>query len=120
LSSDFEGASFLLQVLKQGSIEGANRAAFFRAVGSVGSSFERGRVLQTVLDRPDASPETIVAALRAAGGMGGHETSQVLLAAAARHQITGEARDVYVDTAQKLGDYEQGRVLAALVKSERK
>jgi hypothetical protein len=49
-----------------------------------------------------------------------HEASQVLLAVAAAHTIAGPARDLYIDAAEKLGDFEQGRVLTALVKSERR
>ena len=121
VSSDFEAASFLLQLVKQHPIEGTLRAPFFRAVDSIGSGFERGRVLQAVVRRPDVSPDTILAVLNAAAGMSGNfETSQVLLAVAATHQIAGPARDAYIDAAEKLGDFEQGRVLAALVKSERR
>ena len=51
---------------------------------------------------------------------GSFETSQVLLAVAASHPVAGPARDAYIDAAEKLGDFEQGRVLAALVRSERR
>ena len=44
---------------------------------------------------------------------------QVLLAVAANHPISGPARDAYIEAAEKLGDYEQGRALTALVKNER-
>jgi beta-lactamase regulating signal transducer with metallopeptidase domain len=121
VGSDYEAASFLLQLVRQQPIEGTLRAPFFRAVDSIGSGFERGRVLQAVAKRPDASPETILAALRATAAMtSGFEASQVLLSAAATHPIAGPARDAYIDAAEKLGDYEQGRVLAALVRSERR
>jgi beta-lactamase regulating signal transducer with metallopeptidase domain len=121
VTSDFEAASFLLQLVSQQPIEGTLRAPFFRAVDSIGSGFERGRVLQAVARRPDASPETILALLRATAAMtGSFEASQVLLAAAAAHPIAGPARDAYIDAAEKLGDFEQGKVLAALVRSERR
>ena len=120
IDSDFEQASFLLAILKHHSIEGAPRAAFFRAVETVGSPFERGRVLQAIAKRDDASPDTIIAILRATQAMrGGFESSQVLLSVAASHPLTGEARDLYIDAAAKLGDFEQGRALTALVKGER-
>jgi beta-lactamase regulating signal transducer with metallopeptidase domain len=122
VSSDFEAASFLLQLVKQYPIEGALRAPFFRAVESIGSSFERGRVLKAVVQRSDVSAETLLAVLRATAGMNGSsfEASQVLLAAAAAQPIAGPARDAYIDAAEKLGDFEQGKVLAALVRSERR
>jgi beta-lactamase regulating signal transducer with metallopeptidase domain len=121
LGSDFEAASFLLQIAKQQSIEGNLRAPFFRAVDSIGSSFERGRVLQAVASRPDASPETILAVLHATATMNGSfEASQVLLTVASTHPVAGPSRDAYITAAEKLGDFEQGRVLAALVKNERR
>jgi Zn-dependent protease with chaperone function len=120
VQSDFEAATFLLQIAKQQSIEGALRVPFFRAVDSIGSPFERGRVLQAVAARSDASADTVMAALRAASTMGGgFEPSRVLLAIAQSHVLAGPAREAYIDAAQKLGDFEQGQVLAALVRSER-
>lgn len=121
VSSDFEAAAFLQQIVKDQPIEGTLRAPFFKAVESIDSDFERGRVLKAVVNWPGASPETILAALRAVRAMdSGHEASQVLLAIAAAHTLSGEARDVYIDAAEKLGDFEQGKVLAALVRNERR
>jgi len=121
VKSDFEAASFLLQIAKQQPIEGSLRAPFFRAVDSINSSFERGRVLKAVAARSDASADTILAVLRATSHMdSSFEASQVLLTVAASHPVAGPARDAYIDAAEKLGDYEQGRVLSALVKNERR
>ena len=121
VSSDFEAASFLVQMAKQQPIEGSLRIPFFRAVDSIDSAFERGRVLKAVADRSDASPETVLAVLHAAKGVNSSfEASQVLLTIAASHPVTGSARDAYIDAAEKLGDFEQGRALAALVKNERR
>ena len=121
VQSDFEAASFLLQIAKQQPIEGTLREPFFRAVDSIGSTFERGRVLQAVAARRDVSAETVLSVLRATAGMkGSFEASQVLLAVASAHSVAGPARDAYIDVAEKLGDFEQGRVLAALVKNERR
>jgi beta-lactamase regulating signal transducer with metallopeptidase domain len=121
LSSDFESASFLLKIVKQQPVEGAIRAPFFRAVDRLHSSYERGRVLLALVHRGDNSTETTLAVLKAVRGMSGsYEVSQVLLAVAASTSLTGEARSAYIDAADKLGDYEQGRTLAALVKSERR
>ena len=39
------------------------------------------------------------------------ERAQVLLAVAGTHPLTREARDAYIDASDKLGDFEQGRVL---------
>jgi beta-lactamase regulating signal transducer with metallopeptidase domain len=121
IASDFEAASFLLQIARQHAIEGALRAPFFRTLESIGSTFERGRVLQAVVRRADASEETVLSALRATAGMGSSfEAGQVLLAVAATHPLTSAARDVYIDAAGKLGDFEQGKALSALVRNERR
>jgi hypothetical protein len=121
VQSDFEAASFLVDVASRQSIDDVSRAPFFRAVDSVGSDFERGRVLRAVVGRRDAPPETILAALHAAAGMdGGFERSNVLLAIANTHNLDPQARDAYIAAAEKLGDFEQGKVMTALVKNERR
>ncbi len=121
VSSDFEAASFLIQIAKQQPIEGSVRAPFFRAVDSINSAFERARVLKAVADRSDASPDTILAVLQATKGVSSNfEAAQVLIAVASAHPVSGSGRDAYIDVAEKLGDFEQGRVLAALVKNERR
>ncbi len=121
IDSDFEQASFLIDVAKSQAIDGALRAPFFKGVDSINSSFERGRVLQTVMKRGSLSPETVVAVLRSAQDMGSsHETSQVLMAVATTQPISGEARQLYISTAERLGDFEQGRALSALVKNEKR
>ena len=87
---------------------------------SIGSAYERGRVLQAVVKRGSLSPETVVAVLRSAQGMAsGHETSQVLMAVATTQPISAEARDLYIAAAGRLGNYEESRALSALVKNER-
>ena len=121
IESDFEAASFLLHIAKHHAIEGALRAPFFRALESIASTFERGRVLQAVVRRAGASEDTVLAALRSTAGMGSSfEAGQVLLAVAATHTLTRAGRDAYIDAAEKLGDFEQGKALSALVRNERR
>jgi hypothetical protein len=38
---------------------------------------------------------------------------------AANHPLKGQARELYIDVAERLGEFEQGRALSALVKNER-
>ena len=85
IESDFEAASFLLQFVKTSGVEGAARAPFFRAVASIDSAFERGRVLQALCARTDVS-DADRARDRAVGAdrsTSNHERAQVLLAVAA-------------------------------------
>ena len=36
------------------------------------------------------------------------------------HALTGQARELYVEAAERLGNFEQGQVMTALVKNERR
>ena len=120
LDSDFEAASLLVDVAKAHPIEGSLRSPFFRAATSIGSSFERGRVLQTVARRGDASEATLLEVIKGAEGMGNHEGAQVLLAVAGGRPLTQQARAAYIDAASRLGEFDQGRALSALVRNERR
>jgi cell division ATPase FtsA len=73
-----------------------------------------------VVKKPETSNETIREVLRAAKDMSGYALSQVLIAVAGSRTITGDVRDAYLDAADKLSGYEQGQVMTALVKSERR
>jgi beta-lactamase regulating signal transducer with metallopeptidase domain len=121
MGSDYEKASFLVDLLKNGSIEGAARAPFFTVANSINSSYERGRVLQTVLRKTDLSDDTLLAVLKSSGQMSsGYDRAQVLLLAASTRSLSGPLRDAYIDAADRLSSYEQGQVMTALVKSERR
>jgi beta-lactamase regulating signal transducer with metallopeptidase domain len=120
MTSDYEAATFLLEVLKQNGVEGAARAPFFKTVAGVSSGYERGRVLQAVVKKPGTSAETLREVLRASSGMSGYELSQLLQLIARTHPISGDMRDAYLSAAERLSGYEQDQVFAALVKSERR
>jgi hypothetical protein len=120
LDSDYEEASLLIDIVDRHAIEGPLRAPFFRALEMLGSSYEKGRVLKQLLRRSDISAETLAASIDAAATVGGdYETAEVLVAAARSHEITGSARDAFVRTAVKLGEYERNRALAALARRGR-
>jgi hypothetical protein len=120
IGSDFELGSLLKQIVSTQPIEGPVRAPLFKAIEEVGSSFERGKVLQAIAKRTDLSADSILAVLRATEGIdSGFEAGNVLRTVAAYQQITGPARDAYIAVASKLGDFEEGRAMAALVRSER-
>ena len=120
MSSDHEAGTFLHEVLKQNGVEGSSRAPFFKVVSGLGSGYERGRVLQAVVSKPDVSADTVREVLKATSGMSGYELSQVLIGVAGALTLTGDLRDAYLDAADRLSGYEQSQVLTALVKSERR
>lgn len=121
LGSDYEQASLLLQITKLQPLEGPVKGPFFAAVDTIASDYERGRVLRSVAERDDLSPDVLLSLLRATKGIkGDYETAQVLVAIAAKQQLSGASREAYVEAAERLSSYEQGRVLTALVKNERR
>ena len=121
IESDFELASFLLEFLKTGGVEKGERTQFFRAVSSISSDFERGRVLQALAKHSDVSDETVLEILRSTQTMNGDfERGRVLAAVASSHPLSRAGRDAYIDVAEKLGNFEQGQALSALVKNERR
>jgi hypothetical protein len=120
MSSDYEAATFLHEVLKQTGIEGSLRAPFFRVVSGLSSGYEKGRVLQAVIRKPGVGSDTLREALNATRGMSGYELSQMLQTMANTHTIGGDLRESYLNAADRLSGYEQGQVLTALVKSERR
>jgi hypothetical protein len=78
-------------------------------------------VLQALAKRTDLSDDTVLELVRSSRGVSSNfERSQVLLAVASNHTLSREARDAYIDASEGLGDHEQGRVLSALVKNERR
>ncbi|HYT66591.1 MAG TPA: M56 family metallopeptidase [Vicinamibacterales bacterium] len=120
LGSDYEAATFLLELLRQNGIDGAPRTNFFKVVSGLGSGYERGRVLQAVVTKSNVSSETLRDVLTATKGMSGYELSQVLQTIARNHTVSGSLRDAYLEAADKLSGYEQSQVLSALVRSERR
>jgi hypothetical protein len=52
--------------------------------------------------------------------MDNYEAAQLLLSIARRQPIPDDLRDSYVQAADRLGQYEQGQVMTALVRSERR
>jgi beta-lactamase regulating signal transducer with metallopeptidase domain len=120
LKSSYETSTFLQAVLRQNGVEGRVRAPFFSAANTIDSAYERGRVLEAVVKRTDASEETLRSVLQSSRALGGYELSQLLQALARTHTLSGGLRDAYVEAATRLGDYEQGQALTALVRSERR
>ena len=121
IESDFEAASLLVEIVNRHPIEGDVRTPFFDAAKGIGSSFEHARVLQAAARRGDLSPATVLQIIRATDSIsGGFEKTQVLVAVANSAQLDRAARDAYIDAAGGLGDFEQGRALSALVRSERR
>lgn len=118
INGSYEKSMLLQEVLKSSSVEGPLRAPFFAAVNGLNSSYERGRVLKAVAIRADASDDTLRGVLDLAQSMSGYDLSQLLIAVAKAHALSGSLRDAYIQDADKLSGYDQGQVMTALVKAE--
>jgi beta-lactamase regulating signal transducer with metallopeptidase domain len=122
-TSDYEASQFLQEILRKSNVESSMSAPFFQVVRGINSNYEKGRVLQAVVRKSGTTPETLRAVLQAAQAgeaMNGYELSQLLQAIAANHVVSGDVREAYLAAADRLGDYEQGQAMAALVRSERR
>ena len=90
---------------------------YFEAVGSIGSDYERRRVLTGLASHPGLSQPTVLESIGAARTMGSdYEKAEALLAIAATQRLDGSAREAAVGAARAISsDYERGRVLSALL-----
>jgi hypothetical protein len=120
IDSDFELASLLENVARRYPLDDI-RGPFFKALATVDSSFEHGRVIKAVARRGDLAPETVMETLRSAEQIDSEfECAQALKAIASQRQLAGDARDLYIRIAGRFGDFEEGQAMTALVKSERR
>lgn len=120
ISSDYEKATLLIQVLKNNLTDRGVRAAFFETLGTLSSDYERGRVLAILLKRDDLATETIMLALKSVGGMSSdYEKANVLIRASKTGATNESVRNAIIEAAHALGsDHERGRVLTAATKKQ--
>ncbi|HYO99660.1 MAG TPA: hypothetical protein VER76_05680 [Pyrinomonadaceae bacterium] len=120
ISSDYEKATLLIQVLKNNLRDANVRAAFFETVGTISSDYERGRVLAVLFKRSDLTAETVLAALRSMRGMSSDfEKANVLIRASKTEAANETVRASIIEAAHALGsDHERGRVLTAVTKKQ--
>ena len=115
IESDYEMAELLLGV-PASSIEAAPRA-YFDAAGTIGSDYERRRVLSAHAARRGLGHERIGTIAALADGMGSDfDRAEVLLALNAHQQLSGPGREAVLASARRIGsDHERGRVLSAML-----
>jgi beta-lactamase regulating signal transducer with metallopeptidase domain len=121
IDSDFELATFLRAAAAAGLVD-QGRDAFFGAAATIGSDFERRRALTAVVQRPNVPVETLEAVVRSASDIGSDfEQAELLLEIARRHRVEGRLRERLLDLVESSigSEHERGRVLAAVLRSER-
>jgi hypothetical protein len=121
LTSGYERAQVLKALVERGGLTDGTASAFFQRLAGL-SSYEQRRVLETVIQAPTVAETVLLGVLRQAALLGNdHDRATLLLAIAATRPLSPAARERYIETAGTIGgEYEQSRVLAALVRAERK
>lgn len=114
VSSDFDQAELLVGLA--GTWEGDLPRAYFSALDTIGTDFERARVLKATVERPGVTPENLAAVLSSALGIGSdHEMARLLLTVADRHPIDEELRPAFERALATIGsEYERQRVRTAV------
>ncbi|HXR98577.1 MAG TPA: M56 family metallopeptidase [Terriglobales bacterium] len=117
LHSDYEKSQIALAVASAGALDSRGIEAYIGLADTVGSDYERGRELAALLEHDHLDDSGLGLYLAAAARIGSdYERSNALRKLAAQYTLTGTVRDQYVRAARTMGDYEQTRALAALVK----
>jgi hypothetical protein len=111
-------SELLRQILAQQSLDDKNRAAFFRTVATIGSDYERHRVLKAVI-QPGVDAATVEAALTQASAMSSdYEAGTFLHEVLTQSGVEGSLRAPFFKVVNKLSSgYERGRVLEAVVRT---
>jgi hypothetical protein len=120
MSSDYDRREVLTAYLARFGVEAALREPFFTAVHAIKSNYDRRQVL-TGLAKRGASPREVQDAVYDAVGQmtSDYDRAEVLLAFAPG--VDAGSRSAFVSAAERIkSSYDQNRVLAALVKAERR
>ena len=108
----------LLLGVPASSIEAAPQD-YFQAVRTIGSDYERRRVLSAHAARRGLGPARIGTVAALTHDMGSdYERAEVLLALAAHQQLSGPGREAVLAAARRIGsDHDRGRVLSAMLET---
>lgn len=122
IQSDYDRGQVLTAYVQIYAVEAAVREPFFAAVRSIKSDYERRRVLTEVAKNRATSGDVQQAAFEVVTSMvSDYDRAEVLLAFLNAQELTAASRQAFVAAAERIKSaHEQNRVLAALVKSERR
>ena len=120
--SDYDRREILVAYIRKHGVETAVRDAFFTAVSGITSDYDRRQVLTAVAALRALSGQVKTSVLQAAGSMrSDYDRAETLLAFLRQQGIDAATRQAFVDAANRIkSDYDQNRVLAELVKVERR
>ncbi len=117
IGSDYELAQLLTEVPPAALGDATVRSAYLKAAEGIGSDYEHHRALSVAVASEKLSGDSLVAVLRSAAREIGsdYELASLLVEIAGRYNLTGTARDAYVEAASSIGSkYERGRAEEAL------
>ena len=119
ISSAYDRATVLIAFVKAQGIDQTTSDAFFGAVNTLGSDYEKRRVLAE-LARTHPGRDILRGTFEAVGAMrSDYDRAEVLLIFVHAPGIDSTVRQAFVNAAQSIrSSYDQNRVLAALAKSE--
>ena len=119
IGSSYDRSTALMGLIERGGLTDASAQVFFEAASGIGSSHDLSRVLRKVTERPSASDRIIEGVLRVTPKVSGsHDRATVLIDVATRGRLTTEGRQLYLAASNGLGNHDENRVLAALVRAE--
>jgi hypothetical protein len=119
LSSDYEAANLLIEIVKAGLLTDRTAHAFMTAAANIKSAYDRRRVMEAVA-RTSIGDAALTEAVVAAGRISSdYDRAESLIALGRAPGVGPSSRQALADAASAIGsDYDRGRVLAALTKRQ--
>ena len=119
MTSSYDQSTTLISLIERGGLTDASAPAFFESAARISSSHDLSRVLRKVVERPSSNDRMIEGVLRVAPKVSSsHDRANVLIDVATRGRLSTEARQLYIAASNGLGNHDENRALAALVRAE--
>jgi hypothetical protein len=119
ISSSYDRSTTLISLIERGGLTDASAQAFFESASGITSSHDLSRVLRKVVERPSVSDRIVESVLRVTPKVSsGHDRANVLIDVAASGKLSAAARQLYIAASDGLGNHDENRALAALVRAE--
>jgi hypothetical protein len=122
MQSDYDRGQVLTAFIRRFGVEPAVRQPFFAAVRIIKSDYERRRVLTDMAKNGSVSPDIQQAAFDVVSMMSSdYDRAETLLVFVNAQGVDAANRPAFVAAAERIGSsHDQNRVLAALVRAERR
>jgi beta-lactamase regulating signal transducer with metallopeptidase domain len=119
--SDYDCAEVLLSYVDRFGVESPVRDDFFGAVTTIGSAYDRRRVLSRVA-KHQVNADVLQGVFAAVGSMSSdYDRAETLLAFVGNQALDARSRQAFLAAADRIhSSHDQNRVLAALARSDRR